>query len=220
MNKIKVFIVDDHALVRDGIISMLNNVNDIQVVGEASEGYEALEKLHNKNVDVVIMDVIMPGISGIEVTKTIKQKYPNLKVLFLSMEVSEQHVTDAIKVGGNGYLLKDSRRTILLEAIREIQKNNQYFSNSISEMIFKNFLKRSTPSQSENELDAKELTAREIEILTFLCKGLSHKDIGEKLFISPRTVDTHRTNIIKKLQVNSTAELVIKAIKKKLVVLD
>lgn len=220
MDKIKVFIVDDHALVRDGIISMLSNLKDIQVVGESADGFGAIEKVDDKNIDVIILDVIMPGINGIEAAKAIKKKHPALKILFLSMEVSEKNVSDALKAGGNGYLLKDSSKQVLVEAIRSLHEGNQYFSPSIAQMVFNNFIKRTSSEKVASEEDRQDLSEREKEVLTLICKGLNHKDIGEKLFISSRTVDTHRTNILKKLNLDTTAELVLYAVKKRLVVLD
>lgn len=214
MEKIKVFVVDDHALVRDGIIFMLNNAPDIQIMGEAADGLEALEKIEDKVIDIILMDIVLPGMNGVETAAMIKKKRPEIKILFLSMEVNENFVADAIKVGASGYLPKDSRKGILLDAIRIVYKGETYFPSAISEVVFKSFMQKASGVKKEMEINDVKLSDREIEIVKLLAKGINHKAIGEQLFISPRTVDAHRTNIMKKLNLSSTAELVVYAIKK------
>lgn len=214
MEKIKVFVVDDHALIRDGIMYMLNNAADIQLVGEAAEGLEAIEKIEEKNIDIILMDIILPGMNGVEAAALIKKKRPDIKIIFLSMEVSENFVGEAIKIGASGYLPKDSRKSVLLDAIRVVHQGETYFPAAISEVVFKSFMQKASGVKKEVEVNDVKLSDREIEIVKLLAKGLNHKVIGEQLFISPRTVDAHRTNIMKKLNINSTAELVVYAIKK------
>lgn len=218
MEKIKILIVDDHALVRDGLCAMLSGLPEFSVVGEASSGNEAINKTQTYDPDIILMDIMMPVMNGIEATQLIKEDHPNVKVIFLSMEVTEAFISEAVKVGASGYLLKDSRKNVLLEAIKKVADGGKYFSNSISELVFEKFYENSLKGK-KTTLSNNKISKREIEVLKLIASGMSNKDIADKLFISGRTVDAHRNHIMQKLDIHSTADLVKYAIKNELITL-
>ncbi|MDQ3394363.1 MAG: response regulator transcription factor [Bacteroidota bacterium] len=217
MEKIKVLIVDDHALVRDGLCAMFSNLSEITVVGEASSGNEALNKTEAYNPDIILMDIMMPGMNGIEATQIIKEDHPDVKVIFLSMEVTEAFISEAVQVGASGYLPKDSRKNVLIEAITKVAAGGRYFSSSISELVFEKFYENSLKGKKTNISSGIKISKREVEVLKLIASGMSNKDIAEKLFISGRTVDAHRNHIMQKLDIHSTADLVKYAIKNELI---
>jgi DNA-binding NarL/FixJ family response regulator len=210
MAKIRIILADDHQMFRDGIKSVLSDESDIQIIGEVSSAEELLERLNQCTPQIVISDISMPGISGIEMTKTISQKFPCIKVLILSMHTNEEFVMNAIKAGASGYVPKDAGRNELLTAIRSINAGDNYFTNDVSQIITKSFIKSTkSPQKAENT----ELTPREKEIIKYVAEGLLNKEIAEKLCISIRTVDTHKNNILTKLKLKSNVDLVKYAIK-------
>lgn len=217
MEKIKVLIVDDHALIRDGLNAMLASQPDIVVVGEACSGNEAINKVEAFDPDIILMDIMMPGMSGIEASRLIKEDYPQMKVIFLSMEVTESFVTEAVQAGAAGYLPKDSRRNILLEAIRKVGEGGKYFSHTVSELVFEKFYENSLKGKRTIISEGGKISKREVEVLKLIASGFSNKEIAEKLFISGRTVDAHRNHIMQKLDIHSTADLVKYAIKNELI---
>lgn len=219
MEKIRVLVVDDHLLVRDGIVWMLSSFPDMEIVGEASSGEEAIRLTEQLQPDVILMDLLLPGINGIEAARTIKEKQEESKILFLSMEVSQDFLSDVIKMGANGYVLKEIRRNELAVAIRKVLSGEQYFSKGISDMVFQQYLEGNNKGSEIgfSEMPPVKLTDREIEVVKFLCSGCSKKEIADQLFISPRTVDAHRSNILEKLQLSGTVELVIYAVKNKII---
>jgi DNA-binding NarL/FixJ family response regulator len=216
MDKIKVFIVDDHSMIREGIKSCLSEESDMEVVGEAESGEQALQVLKDDLPDLVIMDINMGGINGIETTIRLLEKYPDLHVLGLTMYEDSNHIISMMQAGAMGYILKDSALEEIIEAIRTIHSGENYFSKEVSSALMQKFMK----SKQEEKLreDVKvELTKREIEILKLIAEEYTNQEIAEKLFISQRTVDTHRRNLIQKLNAKNTAGLVRYAIKHKLV---
>lgn len=215
MNKIKVFIVDDHSLVRDGISALLYKYDDIQIKGEASSGEMAIEKILDDRPDIVLMDINLTGISGIEVTKKLLIKIPDLKIIFLSMDVTAEFIEEGIKAGASGYLPKNCSRNVLLEAIRKVNAGEKYFDNSISEIVFEKFYKKSAPGESYKPSD--KLSKREEEVLRLIACGYTNQDVSDKLFISIRTVDTHKNNIMKKLNVKSLAQVVKYALQNEII---
>lgn len=217
MEKIKVLIVDDHALIRDGLNAMLASQPDIVVVGEACSGNEAINKVEAFDPDIILMDIMMPGMSGIEASRVIKEDYPQIRVIFLSMEVTESFVTEAVQAGAAGYLPKDSRRNILLEAIRKVGEGGKYFSHTVSELVFEKFYENSLKGKKTITSEGGKISKREVEVLKLIASGFSNKEIAEKLFISGRTVDAHRNHIMQKLDIHSTADLVKYAIKNELI---
>lgn len=212
---IKLLIVDDHALVRDGLKSMLSTNPDIEVIAEASNSEEAHIGLKESKPDVILMDIMLDDENGIEVAKEIKEVSPETKVLFLSMDVSEKFISEAVKTGAEGYLPKDIKKEILIEAINKVHNGGKYYSERVSEIILEKIYSDSQPNADSNK--SKSLSKRETEVLKLIANGISNRDIAEKLFISVRTVDAHRNNILQKLKLKSTAELVKYAIREELI---
>lgn len=215
MRNLEVVLADDHQMFRDGIKSVLNEEAGISVVGEVGNGNELMTLLSKSQPDLVITDISMPGISGIEVSKMIKSSYPTVKVLILSMHTNEEFITKAIDIGADGYLPKDTSMKELLEAIRVISHGESYFNKSISDTIIKSMINKSKSKQVAGK--KASLTNREIEIVLLVVDGLTNKEIAEKLFISVRTVDSHKNNIMQKLHLKSSVDLVKYAIRNKMV---
>lgn len=217
MPNIKIMLVDDHQIVRDGIKALLESLENVQVIGEASNAKELLEKLKNCKPDIIVTDISMPDISGIELTKIIKEKeeFSGIKVLILSMFTNEDFIFNAIKAGANGYLPKNTTRRELFEAVNTIYNGDEYFSESISNIILKSYVKK---AQNEELTEKKEsLSVRETEILKHFAQGLSNQEIADKLFISIRTVESHKNHIMQKLELKSTVDLIKFAIKNKII---
>lgn len=218
MEKIKILIVDDHTLVRDGIGSMLTSFTDMEVLSEASDGEEAINKATLLKPDLILMDIMLPGLNGIEAAKIIKERLSDCKILFLSMELAEEYLNEIIKLGACGYVLKDIRKNELGDAIRRAMTGEPYFSKGISDMVFKKYYETNNPSKiNAEEVPVASLTDRELEIVKLLSEGVNKKEIADQLFISPRTVDAHRSNIMEKLRLKSTVELVKYAIKNNII---
>ncbi len=210
MEAIKILITDDHQIIIDGLKSLLSDEKDLQVIGEASNGKEAIEFLKLLKADVVLMDIDMPVLNGIEATKKIKSEFDDVRVIILTMHNESGLIKTLVAAGADGYILKNSDQSELLEAIRKVASGNQYFSSDVTLSL----LNKNSSQLKQFQTDSKiaELTSREIEILKMIAEGNSNKEIGEILFISHRTVDTHRTNLMKKLDVNNIAGLIRYAI--------
>lgn len=204
---IKLILADDHKLFREGVRSILENVDEIQIVDEVDNGRALIASLRAKQTDLVILDISMPGISGIEACRLIHKEYPCLKILILSMHGEESFVHSAIEAGASGYLPKEIDHTELIEAILTIYKGGSYFSKDISSKLISSYLTK----------DKQHLTPREKEIIVLVCDGLSNKEIADKLSISVRTVDCHKNNILQKLGLKSSVDLVKYALKNELV---
>jgi DNA-binding NarL/FixJ family response regulator len=216
MKKIKIILVDDHQLVRDGIKALLTGIQDITVVGEASGAEELFSKLEIMTPDLVIMDISLPGISGIEITRKLCSEKPGIHVLILSMYTIEEFIFKSLNAGARGYLPKNTSREELLQAIHAIHNGEEFFSESIAKVMLKSFVKRATNEDKESEKTAAALTGREIEILKLYVEGLINKEISDKLDISIRTVETHKNHIMRKLGLKSTVELVKYAIRNRI----
>jgi len=216
MEKIKIILVDDHQLVRDGIKALLTGVPDIEIIGEASCSGELFSELENLKPDLLIMDISLPEISGIELTKKICSEYAGINVLILSMYNSEEFIFNSLKAGARGYLPKNTSRDELLEAIYTINKGEEFFGESISKVMLKSYIKRATDEDQTEDRTNAALTSREIEILKLYVEGLINKEISDKLDISIRTVETHKNHIMRKLGLKSTVELVKFAIRNKI----
>ena len=214
MNKIKVLIADDHKIFRDGIKSILEKEKDMEVVDEAANGIEVLEKLATTVVDVVILDLDIGKPTGIEVTEIISEKYPEVKVLILSMIGLHDFVIQALETGATGYILKNTGKDEVITAIRSVAKGDSYFSKEVSSILVEQLNK---PRTIKKRSEGIPLTAREVEVLQLIAQEYSNPEIAEKLFISIRTVDTHRRNLLEKLGLKNTAGLVKYAILKGLV---
>ncbi|MDG1276516.1 MAG: response regulator transcription factor [Algoriphagus sp.] len=214
MKTIKVLLVDDHELIREGIKNSLIDHRPIQVIGEAQNGEEALSFLDKNLVDVVLMDISMPIMGGITTTQEIVGKYPDVNVIILTMHNEVSIIQEALKAGALGYLLKNTNISELKEAITQVYNGGTYFSSEISEKIMNQLIKGKADRESDYPA---RLTKREIEILKLISEEYSNQEIAEKLFISHRTVDTHRRNLIQKLNAKNTAGLVKFALKNKII---
>jgi len=211
MEKIRILLVDDHQIILDGVRSLLKGVNNIQVIGDALNGEEALNTLQVLTADLVLMDLDMPKLNGIDATMRIKEEFPHTKVLILTVHNESSLIRNLISIGADGYLLKNSCKEELLDAIYKVQSGEKYFSSEVTLSLMQE------DKSGEYPQSDIEFTKRELDVLRLLADGCTNKEIGEKLFISHRTVDTHRTNIMKKVGVNNVAGLISFAIKNNLV---
>lgn len=216
MEKIKIILIDDHQLIRDGIKALLTGIPDIAIIGEASGATELFGVLENLKPDLLIMDISLPEISGIEITKKICSEYPGINVLILSMYTNEEFIFNSLKAGARGYLPKNTSRDELLEAIYTINRGEEYYGESITKVMLKSYVKRATNEDKSGDKTHAILTSREIEILKLYVEGLINKEISDKLDISIRTVETHKNHIMRKLGLKSTVELVKFAIRNKI----
>jgi two-component system response regulator NreC len=213
MDKIKVLIVDDHRVVRDGLSKILESCNDIQVIGEASNGLDAIRKFSDLKPDVVLLDISMPKLSGLEVSRRIKKENPTAKIVILSMHEEEEYSMKLVRLGVSGYLLKDSAAQEVIEAVRSAFAGRAYFSPKISKTLAESYRELAPTKDDPYE----RLNDREREVLQLIAEGNTNKAIAEILFISPKTVDNHRTNLMRKLNIHSAADLVRWATKRGLV---
>ncbi|MEL6673818.1 MAG: response regulator transcription factor [Bacteroidota bacterium] len=202
---IRVFLVDDHQIILDGLQALLSSIADIEVVGEANSGRELLQRLPLTKVEVILMDVDMPHMDGREATQQVKRHFPDLKVIILSMHHSQEMVRKLMQAGANGYVLKNADQAEVVQAIRQVKAGKSYFSGQITETLLQPQLE---------EASTATLTSREREILILVAEGFTNIEIGNQLHISPRTVDSHRTNLMKKLSVNNVAGLIRYAFRK------
>ncbi|MEE9523494.1 MAG: response regulator transcription factor [Thermodesulfovibrionales bacterium] len=218
MSKIKVMIADDHALVREGISAILGRYDNITVVGEASNGKEAIDKVDKLKPDVILMDIAMPGLGGLEATVEIKKKNPDIKILVLTQYEDKEYISRFLKVGVSGYMLKKAVGSELLSAINAISKGELYLHSSITSEVVAGFL--SGTGSIELEEPYEKLTDREKQILKLIAEGNSHKEIAALLDISVKTVIAHQTNISEKLDLHSKAELMKFAIRQGIIKID
>lgn len=214
MDKIKILMVDDHAVLRDGIRALLGIHDDMEIVGEASEGREAVVKAQELSPDVVVMDIAMPGMEGLEATRRITKKYPKVKVLILTQYNNREYILSAIKAGAAGYVPKRALGSELVSAIRAVHKGESFLYPSAAAALIQDYL-----HQVEEE-PYDTLTGREREILKLIAEGHTSRDIANMLFISLKTVLGHRTKIMKKLDLHNRTELIKYAMRKGLVTLD
>ncbi|MEM9823932.1 MAG: response regulator transcription factor [Bacteroidota bacterium] len=213
---IKLLVADDHQIVIDGIYSILENENEveIEVVATAHSGLEVLEILKKQNVDVAILDINMPGKNGLETTQLIKEKHPKIKILILTMYKEEEKVLELFEAGADGYILKDRGKEDLVHAIRKVQKGDVYFGEEVSKILVNALSHERKAAQKPSD---PKLTKRETEIIKLLADGLTTAEIAEQLFISPTTVETHRRNLLSKLELKNTPLLVRYAVQKGIV---
>ena len=210
--KRKVIIVDDHTLFRNGLRILLNTLDDYQVVGEASNGKQFLELLEKGVPDLVLLDINMPVMDGIEAATIAQKHYPDLKIITLSMYGEEDYYYKMVNAGVKGFVLKNSDIKEVKTALDVVYEGGSFFSSELLQNLV-----ASLKSSSKSKESHAELSEREMEILILICQGLSNQEIGDKLFISKRTVDKHRANILEKSESKNTAQLVVYAIKNKLV---
>lgn len=205
--KIRVLLVDDHTILRNGLRLLLNAQPDIEVVGEASDGRQGVGEALHLLPDVVIMDITMPDMNGIDATRQIKRHAPDVRVLVLTMHENEAYLFQGLRAGASGYMLKESADTELISAIRIVQNGRFYLSPAAQSMMVGDYLQRVRAGGEERD-SYNDLTEREREILKLVAEGFTNNQIAEKLVISPKTVDTHRTHVMDKLNLHSRGELV------------
>jgi len=211
--QIKVFIVDDHEIFRNGLKMVINRFKNAKVIAEATSGKEFLELLDKNLPDIVLMDIEMPEMNGIEATKKALEKYPELKIIALSMFNEDNYVESMIDSGVRGFLLKNINKEKLGKALETVQKGGNYYSEELWEF----FTRRISTHEEKNKNEEYKLTKREQEILDMLSQGMSNKEIADKLFVSERTVIGHKSNLLAKTQCRNTLCLITYAIKNKMV---
>lgn len=199
--RVRVLLADDHAILREGLASLIEKQPDIAVVGEAEDGKECLEKAAALVPDVVVLDIKLPGMSGIEACRLLKYSYPLMKVIMLSMYEEYEYVSRALQVGADGYLLKEVASSELVNAIRKAHRGEKVFSPQILDMIVAQVKEEVPPGKPLSPLD--QLTAREMDVLSLMSEGFSNKAIAARLFVSPKTVEKVVSGIYRKLEVSS-----------------
>ena len=214
MTSCKIILADDHMMFRQGIKKILSEIDDIEVIGEARDGLELLSLVKRLLPDMVILDISMPNIRGIEATREIKVIDANIKVLILTMHKSREYLFHAISAGAEGYLLKEDADSELFSAIEKIRRGRAYISPILNVELADNFIQM---CRGDHKRPAEKLTSREREVLKLIAEGKTNKKIADLLFISIRTVENHRANIMRKLQFKNTSDLVKYAIRKKYV---
>lgn len=214
-NRCKILLVDDHTLFRNGLKTLLNSVPDFEVSAEASNGLEMLEKLKKELPDIVLLDIEMPQMNGIQAAEEAFKLYPDLKIITLSMYGEEDYYFKMVSLGVKGFLLKNSEIDDVVTAINSVLEGGSFFSQELLVNLVSNL--KSTPTDESGTNDDNLLSDRELEILLHICKGESNNEIADALFISKRTVDKHRSNILAKTGCKNTANLVMYAIKNQLV---
>ena len=215
MNKIRIIIADDHAVLRSGLKALLHCYPEFEVIGEAGNGQEAVDLVCEKEPDILLLDLSMPDMSGVECIKEIRSRKLSCPILVLTMYDDEEFVKEVMCSGANGYVLKRSADTELMAAIKRISEGKKYLNESISETLIDTLLKATTQSNDSDD-PYKMFSGREREVLRFLAQGHTNTEFAEKLFISPKTVDTYRSRIMKKLNVSKKSELVNYAIRHKM----
>ncbi len=214
---VKILVVDDHSLMRDGIVSILEKEVGIEVCGSCASGEEAIGLVRELHPDVILMDIVMKGMTGIEAARWIKEQDKSLKVILCSMEIKKAYVTAGIQAGIDGYLQKDSSKEVLIEAIKTVCSGRTYFTEAITSLVFEDFYLKNKENQKRERVVSDDLTKREMEVLEQIATGLSTKEVADRLFISIKTVETHKAHILDKLGLKNTAEIVLYAVKNRII---
>jgi two-component system response regulator NreC len=217
MDKIKILLADDHRMLREGIKSLLERVPDFQIVGEADNGETAVSDVGILMPDVVLMDITMPRLNGLQATKQIKENYPNVKVLILTMHETDQYLAEMLSSGASGYIVKSADIAELISAIKEVHQGDVHLYPSMARMLVKDYLHKVTAGAEQDSYNG--LTAREKEVLRCIAEGKQNKEISQLLGIGLRTVQAHRTNLMDKIGAHDRTELVKYAIRKGMITL-
>ncbi len=217
-DKIKVLLVDDHTIVRKGLRALLDAEPDIEVIGEAETGREALQQAHELLPDIVLMDISMPDMNGAEATRQIRHRLPSAKILVLSMHADEEFVFQLLRAGASGYLIKKTAPEELILAIKTVFQGHSFLSPAISNTVIDAYVRRADEMTAEDHYEI--LTEREREILQLVAEGRTSREISELLHITARTVETHRANLMAKLDIHTVAELTKYAIRRGIIALD
>ena len=214
MNRIRVLLADDHTILRDGIRALLVDQADIEVIGEAEDGLSTVKMVGKLKPDVVIMDIAMPLLNGLEATRQIQRDYPQVKVLILTMHENEEYIRQVLAAGALGYVLKDAAAHDLLGAIRAVHRGEAVLSPAITRLVIEDYLRwgEIRPADTSNGL-----TPREREILQLIAEGYTNKEIAEILSLSVKTIQSHRSNLMSKLDLHDRGELIKYAIQKKII---
>lgn len=207
--KINIAVVDDHLLFRNGIISILSSVDDFNIVGNFNNGKELLENLEKKKIHVVLIDLSMPEMGGEQTIMLAKKKFPEIKFIVLTMHDDAQYIISSLQNGASGYLLKSVHEKELIAAINEVHAGKKYYSEEVKQLMMETIAEKKSSAEDI-------LSAREIEVVKMISEGKKTKEIASQLFVSSRTIDTHRLNIFKKLNVQNSAELIKKALQLKI----
>ena len=215
MNTIRILLADDHGIVRKGLRLFLEQNPGMEVVGEAADGREAVSLAEKLHPEIVIMDISMPTLNGVEATAQIVKNNPQVGVIILSMHSDEGYLVRTLTAGAKGYLLKDSAETDLIRAIQTVVKGRPFFSPVIAQTLLEDFIRQVQQRGLQDSFDL--LTDREKEILQLLAEGRSNKEVASLLNVSVYTVETHRTNLMQKLNLHNTAEIVLYAVRKKII---
>ncbi|MDN5202898.1 response regulator transcription factor [Fulvivirgaceae bacterium BMA10] len=217
MKKIKLIIADDHELFRRGITAILEDIPEMEVIDQAENGEHLMEILETKQPDVILMDIKMPVMDGIECTKLIIAKYPEIKVIMLTMHDDEKFITHLVDMGANGYLLKNAEIDEVENAIKTVMMKGFYFNREISEIVLNGLINKRSKHKIRKDTENITLSDREYEVLELICQGFTNAEIGRKLFLSQRTVEGYRYKLLDKVGVKNTAGLVRFALKNGLV---
>ncbi len=212
---IRILIADDHDIVRAGLKSLLERQDDIEIVGEAGDGRQVVRLAEELNPSIIVMDIAMPQLNGIDASGQILRRDPEIKIIVLSMYADEEFLVRALTAGVKGYLLKDSVQADLLRAVRAVATGRSFFSPAIAQTLAEDYIRQLQHKGLEDSYDL--LTEREREILQLLAEGKSNKEVAAVLNVSPYTVETHRTHLMQKLNLHNTAEIVLYAVRKKIV---
>lgn len=218
MKPIQVLLVEDHSLVRAGIRSLLKGLSGIMVAAETGDGYEALRLIKEKQPDIVLLDISLPGLNGIEIAYRVTKEFPGVRIIILSMHSNEEYVLQAIRFGVSGYLLKDSGTEELELAIKSVARGEMYLSTRVSKQVIADYLERLGSGKESGTKTHKRLTSRQREILQLVAEGYTTKGIASKLNVSVKTVDTHRTQLMERLDIHDIAGLVRYAIRSGIVI--
>lgn len=209
MTKTRILLADDHAVLRDGLKLLINRQPDMEVVGEAGDGEEALKKVRQLNPDVVLMDLSMPNVNGVEAMEALRRSHPHVKVLVLTVHEGDVYLQPALKAGARGYIVKRAAAEEVVNAVRVVMSGGVYIHPSVADQVVKGYV-NPQPSAEEDI----PLSGRELQVLTLLAQGYSNKEIAEKLFLAVRTVETYKQRTMEKLGLESRAELVRYALQK------
>jgi two-component system, NarL family, response regulator LiaR len=215
MKRARILIADDHDVVRSGLKLLLRSSGEYAIIGEAADGEEAIRLVEKLRPDVVFLDIAMPKLDGIEAAKVIKRDYPETKVLILTVHEGEEYAIRVLRAGASGYLLKNASKKEIFEAVRTVVSGGRFFSPRISNLIVNGFVKRTDepqPGSAKHAQPQQQLTKRETQILQFIARGYTSRQIAGELCLSFRTVNTHRANLMQKLDIHDTAGLVRHAI--------
>lgn len=216
-DKIKIILVDDHYIVRNGIRALFDDVDEIEVIGEASNGIEAISKVAELKPDIAILDISMPQMNGLDAAEIIHNQYPETKTLIMSMHDNKEYILRSLEVGADGYLLKDSSKEEIIKAIKAVSEGEKYYSGSVSGILVSGYLNVITnPTGIDFEKKKSIISKQEKSILAHLIHGRNSREIAEELTLSVRTVDNHRARMMKKLGVKNAVELVKMAMEEKL----